>query len=173
MKFRKKPVLVDAVQYTPGLEDGYACYVIGGGRFVGYHDKRTLVPPSFRKVPAIKTAQGYAEIDAYDWIITRVDGSRYVCNPQIFEQFYEAADAPPHEEEAHEKIRETYVKRYYPKPEEAVVVLYEGLRESERIASGMYGGDPYQYAFAARTVKRVLNALRIVIPGINDEGGAA
>lgn len=60
-------------------------------------------------------------------------------------------------------------------PEEAVVVLYEGLRESERIANGMYGGDPYQYAFAARTVKRVLNALRIVIPGINDveEGGAA
>ncbi|MEK3988068.1 hypothetical protein MHB77_32590 [Paenibacillus sp. FSL K6-3166] len=58
-------------------------------------------------------------------------------------------------------------------PEEAVVVLYEGLRESERIANGMYGGDPYQYAFAARTVQRVLNALRIVIPGINDEKGGA
>ncbi|ETT40911.1 hypothetical protein C162_26675 [Paenibacillus sp. FSL R7-269] len=30
MKFRKKPVIVDAIQYTPGLEDGYACYEIGG-----------------------------------------------------------------------------------------------------------------------------------------------
>lgn len=112
MKFRKKPVIVDAVQYTPGLEDGYACYVIGGGsrdsRFVGYHDKRTPIPPAFRKVPAIKTTQGYAEIDAYGWVITRADGSRYVCNPQIFEQFYEAADGPPHEEEAHALIEREY-----------------------------------------------------------------
>ncbi|WP_419884885.1 hypothetical protein [Paenibacillus sp. B-A-8] len=147
MKFRKKPVIVDAVQYTPGLEDGYTCYVIGGGRFVGYHDKRTPIPPAFRKVPAIKTAQGHAEIDAYDWIITRADGSRYVCSPRIFEQFYEAADGPPHEDEAHEMIRETYVKRYYPKPE------HQRFRtESIAYANGMM---------------YVLNTLGIKIEGVN------
>ncbi|WP_449600358.1 hypothetical protein [Paenibacillus sp. Marseille-Q9583] len=112
MKFRKKPVIVDAVQYTPGLEDGYACYVVGGGRFVGYHDKRTPIPPAFRKVPAIKTLSGFEEIYADDWIITGERGNRYVCDPETFAQTYEAAtrgtDGPPHEDEAHALIRETY-----------------------------------------------------------------
>ncbi|MEK3697986.1 MULTISPECIES: hypothetical protein [unclassified Paenibacillus] len=109
MKFRKKAVIVDAVQYTPGLEDGYACYAIEGGsragRFVGYHDKRTPIPPGFRKVPAIRTLEGFHEISAGDWIITGIAGERYPCKPEIFAQTYEAADGPPHEEEAHEMIR--------------------------------------------------------------------
>ncbi|WP_342480472.1 hypothetical protein NST07_26005 [Paenibacillus sp. FSL L8-0340] len=108
MEFRKKPVLVDAVQYTPGLEDGYACYVIGGGRFVGYHDKRTPVPPAFRKVPAIKTLEGFHEISAGDWIVTGILGERYPCKPEVFAQTYESADGPPHEDEAHGLIREKY-----------------------------------------------------------------
>jgi hypothetical protein len=109
MKFRKKPVIVDAVQYTPGLEDGYACYVIGGGRFVGYHDKRTPIPPaSFHKVPAIKTLEGFHEISAGDWIITGVAGERYPCKPEIFAQTYEAAEGPPHEDEVYTLIRERF-----------------------------------------------------------------
>lgn len=108
MYYRKKPVLVDAVQYTPGLEDGYACYAEAGGRFAGYHDKATLVPPGFRKVPAIKTLEGFHEISAGDWVITGVAGERYPCKPDIFAQTYEAADGPPHEDEAHSLIRERY-----------------------------------------------------------------
>ncbi len=104
MKFRKKPVLVDAVQYTPGLEDGYACYAIDGGRFVGYHDRRTLIPLGFRKAPAIKTLDWWAEVSADDWIITGILGERYPCKAEEFAQTYEAAtrgsDGPPHEEEA-------------------------------------------------------------------------
>lgn len=57
MEFRKKPVLVDAVQYTPGLEDGYACYVIGGGRFVGYHDKGRRYRQLFAKFPRLKRSK--------------------------------------------------------------------------------------------------------------------
>lgn len=52
-------------------------------------------------------------------------------------------------------------------PYEAVRALYRGLVESERKALGIYGSDPYQYAFAARTVQRTLNALKIAIPGVN------
>ncbi|MEK5395951.1 hypothetical protein [Paenibacillus sp. FSL K6-2859] len=145
MKFRKKPVLVDAVQFTPGLEDGYACYVVGdGGRFVGYHDKRTPIPPSFRKVPAIKTIEGFHEISTDDWIITGVAGERYPCKPEIFAQTYEAADGPPHEEEAHERIREAY---------ESNVDL---------------AADPFDtYGGFVRGVHHVLEALGIKIEGVN------
>lgn len=109
MKFRKKPVLVDAVQYTPGLEDGYACYELGG-RFVGYYDKNSAIPRVVQK-PAIKTLEGFHEISAGDWIITGVDGERYPCKPDIFVQTYEAADGPSHEEESQyalELLREKY-----------------------------------------------------------------
>ncbi|ETT64886.1 hypothetical protein BSK66_07700 [Paenibacillus odorifer] len=148
MKFRKKPVLVDAVQYTPGLEDGYACYVIDGGlrdsRFVGYHDKRTPIPPAFRKVPAIKTLEGFHEISADDWIITGVAGERYPCKAEVFAQTYEAVDGPPHEEEAHERIREAYE------------------------SSAGLADDPFDsYAGFINGVDYVLEALGIKIEGVN------
>lgn len=142
MKFRKKPVLVDAVQYTPGLEDGYACYVIDGGRFVGYHDKATVIPYWARAVPAIKTLEGFHEISADDWIITGVAGERYPCKPEIFAQTYEAADGPPHEDEAHEKIRSAY-------------------RAGIKSDTGDY------YHGYANAIVHVLNALDIKIEGVN------
>lgn len=106
MKFRKKPVVIDAVQYTPGLEDGYACYEIGG-RFIGYYDKNTPLP-RVRRVPAIKTLEGFHEISAGDWIITGVAGERYPCKPEIFAQTYEAADVPPHDDEVGTLIRDKF-----------------------------------------------------------------
>ena len=107
MKFRKKPVIVDAVQYTPGLEDGYACYEIGG-RFVGYYDKAVHLPSHTLRVPAIKTLEGFHEISAGDWIITGILGERYPCKPEIFAQTYEAAEGPPHEDEVYTLIRERF-----------------------------------------------------------------
>ena len=142
MKFRKKHVLVDAVQYTPGLEDGYTCYVIGGGRFVGYHDKRTPIPPAFRKVPAIKTIRGFEEIRADDWIITDAAGERYLCKAKVFAQTYETADGPPHEEEAHERIRDEYA--------------YATCTDRDEYSFGV-----------TRGIECVLEALGIKIEGVN------
>jgi hypothetical protein len=142
MKFRKKPVLVDAVQYTPGLEDGYACYGIGG-LFVGYCDKNGAIPRVIRK-PAIKTLEGFHEISADDWIITGVAGERYPCKTEVFAQTYEADDGPPHEEEAHERIREAY---------ESNVDL---------------AADPFDtYGGFVRGVHHVLETLGIKIEGLN------
>lgn len=89
MKFRKKPVIVDAVRYEPGMEDGYACYTIFDGRFIGYFDKSGPLPKCNR-VPAIKTLEGFHEISPGDWIITGVAGERYPCKPDIFAETYEA-----------------------------------------------------------------------------------
>lgn len=141
MKFRKKPVIVDAIQYTPGLEDGYACYEIGG-RFVGYYDKNAALPRVNRK-PAIKTLEGFHEISAGDWIITGVAGERYPCKPEIFAQTYEAADGPPPEDEAHALIRDKYA--YWS------------------------GNKPYGTC-AAMALKFALDTLGIKIEGVNANG---
>lgn len=129
MKFRKKPVIVDAVQYTPGLEDGYACYATDGGRFVGYHDKRTPVPPEFRKEPAIKTLEGFHEISAGDWIITGVAGERYPCKPEIFAQTYETDDEDAHEliRDYHRAARNTDWDAYYRGCRDAVEYVLDTL----------------------------------------------
>lgn len=87
-KYRKKPVVIDAVQYEEGMEDGYACYAIFGGPFVGYADKNGPIPKCNR-VPAIKTLEGFHEISPGDWIITGVRGERYPIKPDIFEATYE------------------------------------------------------------------------------------
>lgn len=145
MKFRKKPVLVDAVQYTPGLEDGYACYEIGG-RFVGYYDKSAPLPRCVQK-PAIKTLEGFHEISAGDWIITGIAGERYLCKPEIFAQTYEVADGPPHEDEAHELIHRNYANHRKP---------------------AYYDSDTYDiHQSYANGMLYVLNTLGIKIEGVN------
>jgi len=96
-KYRKKPVVIDAVLYAPGMEDGYACYAIAvgtsgkavTGNFIGYFDKNGPIPKCIQK-PAIKTLEGFHEISPGDWIITGVAGERYPCKPDIFAATYEA-----------------------------------------------------------------------------------
>ncbi len=66
MKFRKKPVIIEAEQYRPGLEDGIN---LDG--------------------PYIKTLEGNLQISPGDWIITGIKGERYACKPDIFKATYE------------------------------------------------------------------------------------
>jgi len=89
-KFRKKPVVIEAEQYKPGMEDGYACYTIGG-QFVGYYDKNGALPKT-RRIPAIKTLEGFHEISDGDFIITGIKGERYPCKPDIFHITYELVE---------------------------------------------------------------------------------
>jgi hypothetical protein len=86
-QYRKKPVVIDAVLYAPGMEDGYACYEIGG-RFLGYYDKDGPIP-RVQQNPAIKTLEGFHEITPGDYVITGVNGERYPCKPDIFAKTYE------------------------------------------------------------------------------------
>ena len=85
MKYRKKPVVIDAEKYTPGLEDGF---VVDGV----YYDKTGPVPRSMNRTPAIKTLEGFHEISEGDFIITGVKGERYPCKPDIFAATYERAE---------------------------------------------------------------------------------
>lgn len=81
-KFRKKPVVIEAVQYPcdhpalrtctcPAHEEGKSC--------CNYCD-----------LPFIETLEGRMVVSDGDWIITGVKGEHYPCKPDIFEATYEA-----------------------------------------------------------------------------------
>lgn len=86
-KFRKKPIVIEASLYEPGMEDGYACYELTG-KFLGYYPKGSLMPRAVQ-YPAIQTLEGFHEISEGDYIITGVKGERYPCKPDIFHMTYD------------------------------------------------------------------------------------
>lgn len=87
MKYRKKPVIVEAEKYHKGLEDGFfACGHCPTAKFeVGDDDCSEC--PSGR--PYIATLEGNMVISPGDYIITGVRGERYPCKPDIFQATYE------------------------------------------------------------------------------------
>ena len=84
-KYRKKPVEVDIEKYEPGMEDGF---VVDGK----YYDKKGQVPRTMRRIPAIKTLEGFHEISDEDYIVTGVKGERYPIKPDIKEATYEKVE---------------------------------------------------------------------------------
>jgi hypothetical protein len=78
MKFRKKPVAIEAVQwFKMGDHPAVECDEYG------------------TTGPVIKTLEGPLHVSPGDWIITGVKGEHYACKPDIFAATYEAADTPP------------------------------------------------------------------------------
>ena len=90
MKYRKKPVVIDAVQFTGsnsqeindfiGANSYEKCCSIG----VGNNGERNEV--------LIETLEGTMRGDIGDWIIKGVQGEFCPCKPDIFEQSYEPVD---------------------------------------------------------------------------------
>jgi hypothetical protein len=80
MKFRKKPVVINAVQLTPDMTWEQArsfCPCC-----VGLSGHRLMIP----------TLEGQMVADVGDWIIKGVKGEFYPCKPDIFEQTYERVE---------------------------------------------------------------------------------
>jgi len=76
MKFRKKPVVIEATQWF-AHGDHPAVLAINGDSGPYYY---------------IDTLEGPMVVSAGDWIITGVKGKRYPCKPDIFEMTYEVVD---------------------------------------------------------------------------------
>jgi hypothetical protein len=91
MKFRKKPIVIEAEKYKPGMEDGFECYDVLG-KYIGYWPTGGPLPRA-QCIPVIRTLEGNHQISEGDWIITGVKGERYPCKPDIFEQTYEKVNA--------------------------------------------------------------------------------
>ncbi|KGR72894.1 hypothetical protein ACVRWQ_06025 [Streptococcus phocae subsp. salmonis] len=78
MKYRKKPVEVEAVQWT-GKNEFEVSRFVGPGMF--FNDLRE---------PVIETLEGNMRTSKGDYIIKGVNGEFYPCKPDIFEQTYES-----------------------------------------------------------------------------------
>lgn len=78
-KFRKKPVVIEAVQWVGGNAVTLLDWIGESAR----QDGSTLI---------IATLEGDHEATLGDWIIKGVKGEFYPCKPDIFDATYEAAE---------------------------------------------------------------------------------
>ena len=92
MKFRKKPVVIEAVQFTYRFDwpewfhDAVSknnVLVYNAGKF---HD------PSKICYAEIYTLEGVMLANESDWIIKGINGEIYPCKPDIFEKTYEKVE---------------------------------------------------------------------------------
>ncbi len=84
MKFRKKPVVIDATQFkaddkTTHEHVNFSVPQVEGGA------------SSLDGKYWIQTLEGAHIVSEGDWIITGVKGEHYPCKPDIFDATYEAA----------------------------------------------------------------------------------
>ena len=85
-KYRKKPVVIEAMQYGPHTEPSVGLLAFLGDR-LGAVDADGLIIP---------TLEGDMRASVGDWIIKGVRGEFYPCKPDIFAATYEpAVDALP------------------------------------------------------------------------------
>lgn len=91
MQFRKKPVVIEAVQFRAGEQDGELADDVIAGR-VRYTEEGTML---------IHTLEGTMEAQPGDWIIRGVKGELYPCKPDIFAATYEPASQKPAPGAAH------------------------------------------------------------------------
>lgn len=90
-KFRKKPVVIEAIQYTG---ERVAAVDVPLWLVAAMHTR--VVTPSGDGEPEalyINTLEGRMTVSVGDWIIRGVKGELYPCKPDIFEATYEPAAA--------------------------------------------------------------------------------
>lgn len=86
MKYRKKPVIIDAEPYREGLEDGFKCM---RGYCIYENNQPSNCEGCKLHKPYITTLEGDYYILETDMIITGVKGERYPCKKDIFDMTYE------------------------------------------------------------------------------------
>lgn len=82
MRYRKKPIIIEAEQFKPfdssvDPKGVCRCNNVPMGGF-----------------PHVHTIEGHLNVSPNDWIITGVKGERYPCKPDIFRICYELEGKP-------------------------------------------------------------------------------
>lgn len=96
-KFTKKPVTIEAVQWTGNNKMEIEAFTNGNHFWFQGCDEN---PPKL----GIRTLEGKLLADIGDWIIRGVKGEFYPCKPDIFEATYDVAkedshsNLPPHQQ---------------------------------------------------------------------------
>lgn len=84
MRYRKKPVIIEAIQFEDNSDRIIEIHEFMGGDTirVNYEDKNN---PYLK----IETLEGIMKASVGDYIIKGVNGEFYPCKPDIFEKTYE------------------------------------------------------------------------------------
>ena len=89
MKFRKKPIVVEAIQWS-GLNREEISVFVGKELFMELESETAylagVAPPIYSLI--ISTLEGKMKAMKGDWIIKGVAGEFYPCKPEIFEKTY-------------------------------------------------------------------------------------
>ena len=88
MKYRKKPVIVEAIQYTGKNYDEIAEWITGlsdNKDILSIHDNGTYI--------RIQTLTDPIRLDYTDWIIRGTKNKIYSCGPEIFKATYEKVES--------------------------------------------------------------------------------
>lgn len=80
-KYRKKPVVIEAVQWTGDNLVEVSQFIMAHGSYNG-----------ISKIIKIETLEGTMMANIGDYIIKGIKGEFYPCKPDIFEQTYEECD---------------------------------------------------------------------------------
>lgn len=86
-KFRKKPVEIEAVQWTDGNGFHLVDWITSHGA------QAQLDRDADPSIITIDTREGVMTAQHDDWIIRGVRGEFYPCKPDIFKATYDAASA--------------------------------------------------------------------------------
>lgn len=84
MKYRKVPVVIEALQFTRENFDEIQKFTCGQA-----HDIMIERRPGGKCTCKIPTLEGEHLASEYDYIIRGIQGEFYPCKPDIFEQTYE------------------------------------------------------------------------------------
>lgn len=84
-KFRKKPVVIEAVEWTGRNYDDVEAFITGD---FGYKE----MPDQSGAVILIPTLEGLMEASVGDWIIKGVKGEFYPCKPDVFHATYDKVE---------------------------------------------------------------------------------
>lgn len=90
-KFRKKPVVIDATEFTEAMLLEREPLVAGITVVAkSWHPERATI---LWYKAGVDTLEGFMEARVGDWIITGVKGERYPCKPDIFAATYEEVES--------------------------------------------------------------------------------
>lgn len=85
-KYIKNPIIVDAIEYRKGLEDGFDDIEVAIKS--GLDINNYIKPDDSNRIPYIRTLEGKHYISKGDYIITGMEGERYPCKGNIFLKTY-------------------------------------------------------------------------------------
>lgn len=93
MKYRKKPVVIEAFQYDGDLKSADGKYYVPEWAVEAFSDGIMFYEALDSASPPtelyIKTLEGIHHVSVGDYIIRGVNGELYPCKPDIFEKTYE------------------------------------------------------------------------------------